>query len=190
MPGRRERTLWRGGIPRRFGDGPSRVGLRLRRENEALKARAVAGPLRRVGDGENATRAEVPRGTPPRRGQASKGEAHGRSGASRAGRDGGGSRDGGDQTSDVARGGSGEPAVHNGSAAPRPCRRARKLRRGSIGRRPPGSESPVRGCSDQPLKGRASARRAANGFGRSHPHEREPAGRPNAARVGRNPMPS
>jgi len=182
--------LWRGGIPRRFGDGPSRAGFRLRRENEALKARAVAGPLRRVGGRGNVTRAEVPRGTPPRRGQASKGEAHGRSGASRAGRDGGGRREGGTQTPDVARGGSGEPAVHNGSAAPRPCRRARKLRRGSIGRRPLGSESSVRGCSDRPLKRLGSPRRAANGFGRSHPLGREPEGRPNAARVGRNPMPS
>jgi hypothetical protein len=112
--------LWRDGIPRRFGGGPSRVGFRLRRENKALKARAFTGPLRRMGGRGNVRRAEVPRGTPPRRGQASKGEAHGRSGASRAGRDGGVGRDGGSQTPDVARGGSGDLPTATGPP-PRDC---------------------------------------------------------------------
>jgi hypothetical protein len=79
------------------------------------------------------------------------------------------------------------PPTRNGTAVSRPCRRARKLRRGCIGRRPPGSGRPVRGCRDRPLKGRESAggTRAASAV--RGPVEREPAGRRNAARVGRNP---
>ena len=57
------------------------------------------------------------------------------------------------------------PPTRNGSTVSRSCRRARKLRRGCIGRRPPGSEGPVRGCRDGPLKGRESAGGAAERFG-------------------------
>jgi len=66
-------------------------------------------------------------------GNALEGQAQGRSGASRAGRLDGVGRDGGTQTPDVARGGRGI-CRHNacGSIEPRLCRRARKLRRGSI----------------------------------------------------------
>jgi hypothetical protein len=72
------------------------------------------------------------RGTSRVEGNALKGEAQGRSGASRAGRIGGGRREGGIQTSDVARGGGGTRRHSSGSADPRLCRRASKPRRGSI----------------------------------------------------------
>jgi hypothetical protein len=72
-----------------------------------------------------------------------EGEAHGRSGASRAGRLDGGGRDGGTQTPDAARGDGGSRRLYaSGSAGLRLCRRARKPRRGSIAghvaRRPSG----------------------------------------------------
>jgi hypothetical protein len=108
-----------------------------------------------------------------------KGEAHGRSGASRAGRTGGGRREGGSQTPDAARGGGGIRRHSSGSAGPRLCRRARKPRRGSTaGRvaRPSGrwSDAAVRGCRGMSLKGRESARGAS---GRLRPRCRS-GGRP------------
>jgi len=83
-------------------------------------------------------------------------------------------REGGNQTSDVARGGGGTRCP--GAESPTgKCRRAGKPRRGSIAetleRRPSGRshEAVVRGCGDMSLKGRESARRA---FGRLRPAER------------------
>lgn len=83
-------------------------------------------------------------------------------------------REGGNQTSDVARGGGGTRCPRAESPTGK-CRRAGKPRRGSIAekleRRPSGRshEDVVRGYGDMSLKGRESARRA---FGRLRPVER------------------
>jgi len=100
-PGRTGRTLWRGEAQGGSAGGPERV-----RTPSAPREQSPEGG-RRVPKG---IRARTSGGQGPlegcrrARGHASKGEAHGRSGASRAGRVGGGRRDGGDQTPDVARG--------------------------------------------------------------------------------------
>lgn len=167
---------------------------RTRRENKALKAAVASSPPGEATDG-NVRRARTPRGAPlAGEENALKGEAHGRSGATRAGRIGGGRREGGSQTSDVARGGGGIRRLSSGSAGPGLCRRARKLRRGSITGRVahPATEwrcdAVVRGCCGTSLKGRESAWRAARGFGLGRGLECEsPKGVGNVARGGRNP---
>jgi hypothetical protein len=84
----------------------------------------------------NARRAEAPRGAPPDTGiDALKGEAHGRSGASRAGRGGGEGRDGGSQTPDVARAGGGIRRPYAGPPT-REC---------VVGHESPGEEASVAG---------------------------------------------
>jgi hypothetical protein len=106
------------------------------------------------------------------------------------------SRQGGIQTSQVARGGGGTRRHSSDSAGPGLCRRAPKPRRGCIAG-PVGLpasagllDAAVRGCRDMSLKRRESAWRVAvrlrlgGRLGR-----RVPAGRGNAARVGREPEP-
>jgi hypothetical protein len=160
------RELWRGGNPGRAWSGPERDPFRARAVIEALKAEAGR-PYRKEGrPAENVRRAGGSRGLPPRTGETLKGEAQGRSGASRAGRSGGGGREGGSQTPDVTRGRAGRLGSY-GSTAPRTCRRARKAEER---KHRAGAErlcGRVRGCCDGPLKGRESAGGAPIGFGRS-----------------------
>mgnify|MGYP003572329962 FL=1 len=123
---------------------------RTRRGNKALKA---AAPARLPSGGRaagNVRRARAPRGAPlAHEGNTLKGQAQGRSGASRAGRAGGVRREGGSQTPHVARGdGGNRHQLSCGSTGPRVCRRARELRRGSIagrvGQRPSGQWATLR----------------------------------------------
>jgi hypothetical protein len=101
----------------------------------SLRGARAAGDVRRE---------RAPRGAPlAHEGNTLKGQAQGRSGASRAGRAGGVGREGGSQTPHVARGDGGSCRhISCGSAWLRLCRRARKPRRGSIAgrvaRRPSG----------------------------------------------------
>jgi len=112
----------------------------------------------------NAQRAVVPERGPDRcEENALKGEARGRSSLRNEVRKvGGGRREGGNQTSDVARCEAGS-LVHERIRRPGMCRGAAKPRRGSIVRQlvPSGTGGTVRGCCDGPLKGSESAWRAA-----------------------------
>jgi hypothetical protein len=97
-----------------------------------------------------------------------EGEAHGRSGASRAGRTGGGSREGGSQTSHVARGGRGicrpwkaDPPVRDcvvGHETPGEAASRDESRVGLHG--PTAGDAAVRGCCGMSLEGHESAGRA------------------------------
>lgn len=149
---------------------------------------APPGAWRRGGAG-NAKRAGAPRGVPIAvEGKALKGEAQGRSGTIRAGRVDGGRREGGSQTPDATRAAGGTAAA-KGSVAPRVCRRARKAqeskRRLTSRLRVGGT---ARGPGDRSLEGSGSPRRAAHRLrptGRRT--RRNPGGRRNAVRGGRNP---
>jgi hypothetical protein len=113
-------TLWRGKAQEGIDGSTSLVGVERQHG-------LVAGtrPCRRLlldrpspsggGSAGNVRRARTPRGAPlAHEGKTSKGQAHGRSGASRAGRIGGVRRDGGSQTPHAARGGEGIRRLHAG----------------------------------------------------------------------------
>ena len=84
-PGRVGRMLWRGESQGGFSDR-SLTGLSSKwppREQAPVGERTVSRPLvGRDTERANVTRGQAPRGAPPRAANASKGEAHGRSGAS------------------------------------------------------------------------------------------------------------
>jgi hypothetical protein len=91
------------------------VAARTRRGNKALKAAASVSSPSGGGSAGNVRRARTPRGAPlAHEGNTLKGQAHGRSGASRAGRIGGVRREGGSQTPHAARGGEGIRRLHAG----------------------------------------------------------------------------
>jgi hypothetical protein len=141
---------------------------------EKLKKASTAGFLRGSGGSTDSTRARGPeggrarvtplggrggrqrqegkdpeRGTSRVEGKALKGEAHGRSGASRAGRAGGGGREGGSQTSHAARGGGGIRRPRQADPPAWDC---------VVGRQSPGEEA-LRG--GRPAFGSAQRRRGA-----------------------------
>lgn len=169
------------------------------REQGPVGGHVIRPPLFREGrrgGGQRQEGRDPERGTHRDAGNALEGEAHGRSGALRAGRIGGGrGREGGSQTSHVARGGGGTRCHSSDSAGPGLCRRARKPRRGCIAGRVglPASagahDAAARGCWGMSLKRRRSAGgvavrlRPGGRLGR-----RTPEGRRNAARVGREPV--
>jgi hypothetical protein len=145
----------------------------------------------------NVRRARAPRGAPlAHEGNTLEGQAHGRSGASRAGRPGGAGREGGSQTPHAARGDGGNRRHYScGSAWPRLCRRATKVQerqhRGTSRSSTHGStgDAAVRGCNGSSPKEHESARGARLGFRiEVRSGGRPPEGRENAARVGREPI--
>lgn len=166
--------LWRGeaqeGIDGRAASA-ARSG-RTRCGNEALEAAALRAPPPGGARRGNVRRAGAPRGVPTAsEGNALKGEAQGRSGASAPGGPMVGAARGG-ETPDVARGGRGTCRQRSGSIGPAcvvgresPGEAApRDGSRAGFGRRP--CDGVVPGPGGTSLKGRESARGASPGFGR------------------------
>jgi hypothetical protein len=127
------------------------VTARTRRGNKALKATASVSSPSGGGSAGNVKRARAPRGALLAHEENTlKGQAHGRSGASRAGRIGGGRREGGSQTPHVARGGGGIRRHHAGLPV-RDC---------VVGHQSPGEAAP-RDCHSRRFFGVDGRRRVA-----------------------------
>jgi hypothetical protein len=185
------RKLWRG-EPQEGIDGRSaRVGDRTSpcREESPEANRVLVCTSRCGARAGNDRRAGPPRGGTAAHGEeALKGEAHGRSGASRAGRCDGVAAQEVAKPPHVAGGSRVEPRSSR-AIAPRVCRRASKAQE-----RLHGSTSRSTGRRDRaglrrtPLKGQESVGRARARLRlRGRSHRGEPDGRRNAGRAGWNP---